>query len=90
MFAGHVGTEIVPTSLSDAGPLVAASVTRDEGKRKPYIKLVNETSEVKNVKIALGEITTVNGPATLVTLSGKSPIATYSIRNLESIKPCRA
>jgi alpha-N-arabinofuranosidase len=32
MFAGHVGTEIVATSLTDGGPRVSVSATRDESK----------------------------------------------------------
>ncbi len=87
MFAGHVGTEIVAANLTDAGPRVSASVTRDQSKRKAYIKLVNGTSNVKQIAIALDGISAVKGPATLITMSGKSPNATNTIAHPEVIKP---
>jgi alpha-N-arabinofuranosidase len=87
MFAGHVGTEIVSTSITDAGPRVSVSATRDDSKRKLYIKLVNGTSDLKRVAIALDGISAVKGPARLITMSGKSPNATNTIEHPEVIKP---
>jgi alpha-N-arabinofuranosidase len=87
MFAGHIGTEIVSTSLADAGPRVSVSATRDDSKRKLYIKLVNGTSDVKRVAIALGGVPAVKGPAKLISMSGKSPNSTNTLEHPEAIKP---
>jgi len=87
MFAGHIGTEIVSTNLTDAGPRVSVSATRDDSKRTLYIKLVNGTSNVKRVAIALDGISAIKGPAKLITMSGKSPNATNTLQNPQAIKP---
>ncbi len=87
MFAGHVGTEIVATSLTDGGPRISVSATRDETKRKLYIKIVNGASDDKRIAITLDGVSAVKGPAKLVSMSGKSPTATNTIEHPEAIKP---
>ena len=87
MFAAHTGTEVVSTTLSDAGPRVAASVTRDEQKRKLYIKVVNGTSDAQRFQFALDGVSGVKRQANLITMSGKSPNATNTITRPDSIKP---
>jgi alpha-N-arabinofuranosidase len=87
MFAGHVGTEIVAASLTDGGPRVSVSVTRDDSKRKLYIKLVNGASNAKRIAITLDGISAVKGPGKLITLSSKSPGATNTVAHPEAIKP---
>jgi alpha-L-arabinofuranosidase len=87
MFAAHTGTEVVAATLADAGPRVAASATRDEQRRKIFIKLVNGTSDTQRLQIALDGATSVKHQATLVTMSGKSPNATNTITRPENIKP---
>ncbi len=87
MFAAHTGTEVVAATLTNAGPRIAASVTRDEQRRKIFIKLVNGTSDSQRFQIALDGAPGVKRQATLVTMSGKSPNATNSITNPDNIKP---
>jgi alpha-L-arabinofuranosidase len=87
MFAGHVGTEVVATSLANAGPRIAASVTRDEKQRKLFIKLVNGTSEAQSFSITLDGLSSVKREAAITTLSGKTPNATNSIVHPDNIVP---
>ncbi len=87
MFAAHTGTEVVAAALTNAGPRIAASVTRDEQRRKIFIKLVNGTSDTQRFQIVLDGAPGVKRQATLVTMSGKSPNATNTITNPDNIKP---
>ncbi len=87
MFAAHTGTEVVAAALTNAGPRIAASVTRDEQRRKIFIKLVNGTSDTQRFQFALDGAPGVKRQATLVTMSGKSPNATNSISSPDNIKP---
>jgi alpha-N-arabinofuranosidase len=87
MFASHTGTEVVAAALAGAGPRVFASATRDEKRRKLFIKVVNGTSEVKHLSIALEGVKSIKPMATLVTLSGKSPGATNTITHPDAIVP---
>jgi alpha-N-arabinofuranosidase len=87
MFAAHTGTEVVAATLANAGPRIAASVTRDEQRRKIFIKLVNGTSDAQRFQIALDGAPGVKHQATLVTMSGKSPNATNAITNPDNVKP---
>jgi alpha-N-arabinofuranosidase len=87
MFAAHTGTEVVAAALANAGPRIAASVTRDEQRRKIFIKLVNGTSDTQRFQFALDGAPGVKRQATLVTMSGKSPNATNTISSPDNIKP---
>ena len=87
MFAAHMGTEVVASTLNNVGPRIATSVTRDEQQRKLFIKLVNGTSDMQRFQIALDGTPSVKRQATLVTMSGKSPNATNTITNPGNIKP---
>ncbi len=87
MFAAHTGTEVVAATLTNAGPRIAASVTRDEQRRKVFIKLVNGTSDMQRFQFTLDGAPGVKHQATLVTMSGKSPNATNTIPRPDSIKP---
>ena len=79
MFAEYLGTEVVTSTLSNAGPRVYVSVTRNEKQRKLFIKVVNATSDVKPLSIALTGVSSVGKQATLITLSGKTPDATTHV-----------
>jgi alpha-N-arabinofuranosidase len=89
LFASHVGTEVVPASLTNAGPRVYTSVTRDEKLRKLFVKVVNASSDALPINIALDGAASVSRQATLITLSGKSPNATNSIANPEAVVPVK-
>jgi len=87
MFASYTGTDVVAATLSNAGPRIAASVTKDEQRRKVFIKAVNGTSDVQKFAITLDGVPSVKHEATMVTMSGKSPNATNTIAHPEEIKP---
>jgi alpha-N-arabinofuranosidase len=87
MFAGHIGKEVVKSSLANAGPRIYASVTRDDSQNKIYIKIVNANSLELPLNIALEGLSNGAHEATLTTLSGKSPNATNSLTNPTEIVP---
>jgi alpha-N-arabinofuranosidase len=87
LFGTYLGNEVVATTLTDAGPRMYASVTRDDKLRKLFIKVVNASSETEKVSFALAGAAKVDREAKLVTLSGKSPNATNTIANPEAIVP---
>jgi len=87
LFGKYLGTEVVGTTLTGAGPHVFTSVTRDDARRKLFVKVVNASSEAAPLSIALSGIATLKPEATLVTLSGKTPNATNSITNPKSVVP---
>jgi len=86
MFGTHVGTEIVSSTLSNAGERLYSTVTRDDKAHKLIIKIVNGTSEAKPLSINI-EGAKVKPQATLITLSGKTPNATNSITQPKAIVP---
>jgi alpha-N-arabinofuranosidase len=87
IFAGHVGTEVVPATLAGTPTRVYTVATRDEQKHKLYIKLVNATSEAVPLAISLEGIAKVDAKAKLITLTGKTPNATNSLANPEAVVP---
>jgi alpha-L-arabinofuranosidase len=87
MFGSHIGTEVVPVTLEHGGPRLFASATRDEARHKLIVKVVNGTSDARTVGITLTGVEKVNHEAKLITLSGKSPNATNSIRDPEAVVP---
>jgi len=87
LFANHLGTEVVQSALSNTGPHCYASVTRDENRRKLYIKVVNATSDAQPLDIALTGAPHIDPRATLITLSGKSPDATNTIATPDAVVP---
>jgi alpha-N-arabinofuranosidase len=87
MFASHLGTEVVANTLSYAGPRVYASVTRDEKRRRLFIKVVNGSSDELPLSIAINGVSIVGKQATLTTLSGKTPGTTNAITNPKAIVP---
>jgi alpha-N-arabinofuranosidase len=87
LFAGHLGSEVVASSLLNAGPRVYTSVTRDAKLHKLFVKVVNASSDAQPLAIALEGVGSVKKQATLTTLSGKTPNATNSITNPRAIVP---
>jgi alpha-N-arabinofuranosidase len=86
LFGKYLGSEVVAAKLSDAGPHVFTSVTRDEKQHKLFVKIVNASSEALPLAIAL-EGASVKGEAKLVTMSGKTPNATNTIAHPDAIVP---
>ena len=86
MFGTHVGTEVVSSTLANAGERVYSSVTRDDKGKKLIIKVVNGTSDSKPLAINI-EGAKVKQQGKLITLSGKTPNATNSITDPKAIVP---
>jgi alpha-N-arabinofuranosidase len=87
MFSSHLGTEIVPAALANAPPRVFASATRDDAKRKLFVKIVNATSTAQPLAIDLAGAGKLGHSATLTTMSGKTPNATNTIADPDAVKP---
>jgi len=87
MFSTHLGTEIVPATLANAGPRVFASATRDDAKRKIFVKVVNATSTPQPLGIAFSGVKTIGTQGILTTMSGKTPNATNSITSPRAVVP---
>jgi len=87
LFGSYLGTEVVPATLTNAGPRVFTSVTRDEKQRKLFVKVVNASSDEAALNIALNGVATMKRDATLITLSGKTPNATNSITHPDAVVP---
>jgi alpha-N-arabinofuranosidase len=87
LFGSYLGTEVVASTVTNGGQRVYMSVTRDEKLHKLFVKVVNASSEMTSVHIALTGIAEVNPQAKLVTLSGQTPNATNSITHPDAIVP---
>ena len=87
LFGKYLGTEVVPATLTNAGSRVFASATRDEKRRKLFVKVVNATSDEAPLSIALEGVGRVERNAMLITLSGKTPNATNSITHPDAVVP---
>jgi alpha-N-arabinofuranosidase len=87
LFGKYLGTEVVAATLTNAGPRVYASATRDEKQRKLFVKVVNASSEEKELSIALNGVARVERDAMLITLSGKTPNVTNSITHPDAVVP---
>jgi len=87
LFAKHLGTELVESTLANGGPWVFTSVTRDDAQKKLFVKIVNASSETAPLKIALDGLPGSVKDAKLVTLSGKTPNATNTITNPDAVVP---
>jgi alpha-N-arabinofuranosidase len=87
MFASNLGTEVVEASLENSGPRLYESVTRDQARRKLFIKLVNATSDAQLLAIDLEGAAKLAASAKLTTLSGKTANATNSITDPRAVVP---
>jgi alpha-N-arabinofuranosidase len=87
MFANHLGTELVASTLTHGGPRLYTSVTRNEKQHKLFIKIVNATSQEQPLRIDLDDVSGSKLSATLTTMSGKTPNATNTITHPEAVVP---
>jgi alpha-L-arabinofuranosidase len=85
LFGQHLGNEILGTQITDSGPRLFVSATRDAGTI--HIKLVNGSSTTQPVQIRLNGISNVKRDAQLITLRGATPEDTNSIRDPNHILP---
>jgi alpha-N-arabinofuranosidase len=86
MFGTHVGTEVVSSTLSNAGERLYSSVTRDDKAKKLIVKIVNGTSDTKPLAINI-EGAKIKPQGKVITLSGKTPNATNSITEPKALVP---
>jgi alpha-L-arabinofuranosidase len=87
MFSTHLGTEVVATTLSNAGLRLYTSVTRDPNRRKMFVKVVNASSDAQPLTIDLGPRGAILPHAKMITLSGRTPNATNSITHPAAVVP---
>jgi len=87
LFSGHLGTEVVASTLANTASRVYTSVTRDERQRKLFVKLVNATSDTQALSIDIEGAGKVSPQAKLITLSGSTPNATNSIAHPDAVVP---
>ncbi len=87
MFSTHLGTEVVDCTLANEPPRVYASVTRDEARRKLFIKIVNAMSTSEPLAISLTGVKKLAPQATLTIMSGKTPNATNDITHPNAVVP---
>jgi alpha-N-arabinofuranosidase len=87
LFAGNVGTEVVDSTLANTGARIYTSVTRDEKRRKLFVKVVNATSEAQPLAITLEGAGKVWPQGRLMSISGRTPNATNSIAHPRAIVP---
>jgi alpha-N-arabinofuranosidase len=87
LFGSRLGTEVVAATLANAGPRVYVSATRDQKRRKLFVKVVNASSSAAPLSIALEGVSHVERNALLITLSGKTPNATNSIAHPDAVVP---
>jgi alpha-N-arabinofuranosidase len=87
LFGSYLGSEVVASTLTNGGPRVYTSVTRDEKLHKLFIKVVNASSDAQLLNIELSGVAGAGREAKLITLSGKTPNATNSIANPEVVIP---
>ena len=90
IFSNHLGSEVVGSSLQNAGGRVFYSVTRDPAKRILYLKLVNGSSKPQTLEIKLNGAGTVNGTAAVTSLSGKTMEETNSLADPGRIVPVQS
>jgi len=87
MFGNHLGTELVTSTLTNGGPRLYTSVTRNDNQHKLFIKIVNATSQERPLQIDLDGVAGSELQAKLITLSGKTPNATNTITHPEAVVP---
>jgi alpha-N-arabinofuranosidase len=87
MFSGHLGSEVISSTLANTPSRVYEVVTRDEKQHKLFVKVVNASSEAQPLSVNLEGAGKVSPQAKLITLSGKTPNATNSITHPNAIEP---
>lgn len=86
LFAKYLGTATLASSVQGAGPKFFYSITKDEVKKRLYLKLVNASSDPQPVNIEFPGAS-LTATATLTSLSANSTEATNTIDNPDSIVP---
>lgn len=86
MFAGHLGTETLGSSVDGAGSKFFYSITGDAAGRRLYLKLVNASSDPQPLEVKF-DGAALTGSGVLIDLSARSPEATNSIDHPRNVVP---
>jgi alpha-N-arabinofuranosidase len=86
MFATYLGDETLDSKLEGAGAKLFYSITRDAGKKRLYLKLVNASSKPQTVDVEFPGATLAS-TGKLVTLSAHGTQATNTIDEPTNIVP---
>ena len=87
MFGEYLGDQVVASSETDASPRLFHSITRDTRNGKLFIKLVNASSDPRNITVNLQGAGAVDHHAKLITLAGTNNAETNSITDPKRIVP---
>ena len=87
LFAQHLGSEVLKTTIDNAGPRFFVSATRDTSRGILHLKLVNGSSTPQSVSIRLNGANHIEPNPTLITLRGNTPEDTNSITSPKHIEP---
>ncbi len=87
MFGSYLGNQVVASRMSDAGPLLFESVTRDEAAHALYIKIVNAAPRPQALTLRVEGARAVARQGTLVTLEARSTHAANSIDHPDRVVP---
>jgi alpha-N-arabinofuranosidase len=86
MFSKYLGQETPKSEMEGAGPRFFYSVTKDTAKKQLYLKLVNATSDVREIDIHIDCATLAAGGRQVV-LSAKDTQATNTLEEPTNIVP---
>lgn len=87
MFGSYLGNQVVASRMSDAGPLLFESVTRDEAAHALYIKIVNAAPRPQPLTLRVEGARAVARRGTLVTLEARTTHAANSIGHPDRVVP---
>ena len=87
IFGNHLGNEVLGAQVTNTGPRLFVSATRDSATRTIHLKLVNGSSTAQALHVHLNGVTTVEKDALLITLRGNTPEETNSITDPRRIVP---
>ena len=87
MFSGHVGDQILASTLDSPNPRLFESVTADSKTGRLHLKLVNASSAPQQVAIKITGAAHIRPAMTLTTLHGATTKDTNSITDPKHIVP---
>ncbi|HEX3470659.1 MAG TPA: alpha-L-arabinofuranosidase C-terminal domain-containing protein, partial [Silvibacterium sp.] len=89
MFSNYLGDETVASTLTEAGPRLFYSATRDTKKGKLYLKIVNASSAPQEMNIQLTGAEKIAGMGSLISLHAPTNEATNTITEPTKIVPVK-
>jgi alpha-N-arabinofuranosidase len=91
LFNQHRGDEVLAAEMQGGDPSLPFpySVSRDKGRGKIHIKLVNPSAQEQSIRINLGKDTRVERNADMVVLSSKDPSQRNSLEHPDAVAPVK-